>query len=508
MRRTNKVNTSDPTQAIHADIERERSNYLPEDEHVTDYRDYVNGKKLPQLTEDQSRILKGLIGKKAPENLARKVVSEARDRLRFLGWRSENAAVHEFLSNVYTLNKLKERQGKIHFDALRDGNHAVAVSWNNDKQRVEIFKEKWWDGKEGIFIAYGPADEPVYAVKDWIVEVEGQKGGDAIRRVIYWPDRIERYVSYDGGASFERFMLEEDRDPETLEAVWPIPWERLDGTPLGIPYVHFRNSGKGEDTYGSSELAGGVLELIDQVNDTHLVMSGAARVAGFPVVTATGVQLAPDPNDPDKVVQPEIAPGSLLYTPNPNAKFGQITAGDFEGISKVRHEKLNALSVSTATPLHSITGGDWPSGEALLRAEKPAEGKATTQKDTFENAWAEVGHKATELSNRFGSGPALDESIETARIESVFSPVERRDALSMSTIVNNLGDAISTQEKLRLMGYTDEQIKKIMAEKEAQADKDLERANLAFSRGVGAENNEEPGRGSETGEEDEEDEEE
>ncbi len=467
-------------QTIHLQIKRDRELQTDPLESVCDYRKYTKGEHGLVLTDGQRKILQGLLGKKFCENLARKVIAEARDRLKFMAWECEDTTLKKWLDDRYTKLKIAERSGKIHFDTLRDGNHAVAVNWDNTSKTVRVYREPWWDGNDGIFMGYDATDAMVYAVKDWVVNIVSENGsisGTAVRRVVWFEDRFERWISSDGGNSFSPFLLPGDN------GVWPQPWVKLDGTPLHIPYVHFKDSGQGEDTYGTSELHGGVLGLIDQVQDTHYVLSGAGRMNGYQIITATGIELAKDENE--KEIPPEIQAGLMLWSKSIDAKFGRIEPGDPEGIIKIRQTKLQALASSTATPLHAITGGDWPSGEALMRAEQPSVGKADTQAETLMNCWSAVGHKMTEIQNRFGSGPKLNEDLETAMVSCRFAPTERRDPLTRSIIVMNLGERISNQEGLRIMGYTDSQAAEIVKEKQAESREAAQTQAIAFSRGVG-----------------------
>jgi hypothetical protein len=477
-----------PDPGVHALINANRAGYLCADEQIKRYRDYAEGRHSLQLTEDQRKILAGLLENKRCENLARKIIAEARDRLRFEEWKCSNAAVADWLAGIYKKARLQDRQGKIHFDTLRDGDHGIAVNWDNAKKSVRVYREPWWDGTEGLFIGYDATDEATYAVKDWRVILP--EGGEAIRRIIWWDDRFERWISTDGGSSWEPYILPDDN------GVWPQPWVKIDGTPLHIPIVHFKNTGQGEDVYGASELAGGVLGLIDDVQDIHYCLSGSARLNGFPIITIAGVQLRPKAGGkPGETEEPKAGPGMILHSPSPDTKYGILQPGDPAGLIAIRREKLQAISVMTQTPVHSITGGDWPSGEALLRAEQPAAGKATTQRDTFETAWSTVGHRAVEIQNRFGAGPQLTEDVDTALIEARFADVERRDPLSQSIVVSNLGARISDREALRRMGYSKEEADTITDEKDAETKAAVESQQLLFSRGVGGRGTALPGKG-------------
>jgi hypothetical protein len=148
-------------------------------------------------------------------------------------------------------------------------------------------------------------------------------------------------------------------------------------------------------------------------------------------------------------------------------------------------KKLQRVAQISRTPLHAIKGGDWPSGEALLRAEQPAVGKAEVQIDSLQDAWTEVGHRWVEITNRFRPGSVLEEDFDAAPITATFDPPERRDLMSKAAIVNLVRDDVSEEERLRILGKSEEELEKIMKEKEAKADANAERQALMFSRGTG-----------------------
>lgn len=478
--RTDAVKPETPSQMIHEFIKRDRLNVTNPREGVADYRNFADGETGIELTDEMEEVLKGLLGYKACENLGHKIVAEARDRLTFEEWECADEAVKKFLDKLFTREKIQERQAQVHYDTLLDADHGLAVNWDNAKKRVRIYREPWWDGCEGLFIAYDSHDDPVYAVKDWNVQFYDETGavtGQGIRRVVYFDDRFERWVSTDAGMTWEPFPLPEDN------GVWPIPWLTMQGEPLGIPYVHFRNTGRGQGVYGKSELHGGVLGLIVQVQDLHYAMSGGARFNGFPVITAAGVTLEKDAEGKD--IPLEAYPGGILHTDNPQGKFGSIEAGDPSGLVTTRREKLHAISTTTQTPFHVIEGGEWPSGEALLRAEQPAVGKANSQVGSLKNCWSGVGHLAVKIQNRFGTEPELNEDIETALITARFASTERRDPLSKSVIVNNVKDVVSEQEARRLFGYTEKQAEDIGKEMEEERSSKAESDAIMFSRGIG-----------------------
>ena len=114
----------------------------------------------------------------------------------------------------------------------------------------------------------------------------------------------------------------------------------------------------------------------------------------------------------------------------------------------------------TRTPLHSITGGDWPSGEALLRSELPAINKARAQIKKLGSAWVEVAHRATEIANVFAN-TGMDED---AVISAVFAKPDQSSQLSMAAVVQTIAPYISADARLRLLDFSPAEIITIRAE--------------------------------------------
>ena len=226
---------------------------------IAKYRDYAKGKQMVTLTEKQMKILKNLLTHDFSDNVCKQIIAEAADRLKILSVNSTDKQVNDYLQALYLLLKIPDRQGDVHYGALRDGNYVVAVNWNNLRNKIAIHREKWWDGTSGVWIKYDDEDEVEYGVKDW-VEIDGK----TFRRLIWFPDRIERYTG--DGQSWEPYKLETD-------TAWPVPWTDMAGLPMGVAYTHFANANNIHENYGDSELAGGVLGFQDQLTDAQYAIS-------------------------------------------------------------------------------------------------------------------------------------------------------------------------------------------------------------------------------------------
>lgn len=424
----------------------------PDAHHVSTFRAYAKGKQRATLTHGQSRILRGLLGHLFCDNICQMVLSRVTARLtlaRFAvdGPATAAAAVEAYLQEWWTLNQLDRLSVAVQYATLRDGNHGVALDWRDG--RVVCTREPWWNGTRGVWVAYDELGRPEYALKEW-----------AQLRTIWYPDRIERYQADGQGWQPRRLA----GDP-----AWPVPWLDATGQPLGLPVVHFAafdrpNDGDDADDatpdYGMSLLDGGVLGLQDEINDVQRDISAAARFAGYQMLYGTGVQPAYDEAGNERPII--VEPGAFFRDPSPDAQFGTLPAGSLQELERTLTVKLQAVSRMTGVPQHLISG-DWPSGEALLRAEQSLIDKATTLATALGPAWASVAHKATRLANTFG-GAGLDEgSLLTA----VFAPADRRDPLTLALIAEKRAPYVSRRETLRTLGYSPQEQERILAEMDA-----------------------------------------
>lgn len=471
---------------IHDEIDEDRAGYHDEPELVKTFRDYAKGRHKLTLTDEQKEIVRGILQNRFSDNACHQVLAEASDRIIFLGWQSQDKAGQQWLTDLYTTSNIEDRSGEVHYDALRDSNTVLSPAFDPKSKRVVIYREEWWDGDNGIFIGYDNLDRPKYGVKEWWLS----RSKAIKRRLIWFDDRFERYISNNGGINWSPYALEPE--PNDLGEITPdaekkaapiVSWLKKNGkSPLHIPYVHFPNAGRGSGNYGVSELDGGVLGFQDQINETQYALSACGQMTAFQIIWATGVSLK-DPANPTQNIKVKLNPGSLLSSANKDARYGHIPAGSVTEILKVYDKKLARLAQMTRTPLHMITGGDWPSGEALLRAERPAVGKAKRQIKKFKSCYQTLGHRAIEIFNRFGEG-TLNEEAESAMITALMAPPQSYDLAALAAVISQVKDILSDEECLRKLDYSEDQIKTIMKEKEDRDRRRSENAAIAFSRGT------------------------
>lgn len=444
------IPATSPVQQLHQKIEHDRKVSLPEGaswEDVKTYRRYDRGIQGTTLSPSQQRMLRGLLGRNFADNVVHKIVFEHANRVTLLSFEVEDTAVKKHLDEFCIKNAMPDLSADADYAVVRDGNHALGLRWHDGQQRVIAGRERFWDGTNGVFFNYGDDGLLEYAVKEW--EFDGDK-----YRTVFWDDRIERYINRIG--TWERRQLPSDD-------TWPMPWVKRDGSPLHIPLVHLAGISDDDTKYGASIMAGGVLGLQDDINDIQRDITIAARMTAYQMYYATGVTSGDD----DDI---EVGPGMMLQNESPDAKYGVLAAGDLSQIIKGHDVKLQTISYNTATPLHLITGGNWPSGEALLRSEMPLNQSSERLVNSIQPSWTTFAHREVEIHNTFSSDPNLNEDV---MITAKFAPTDKKDEMALTEVESRKLDVLlklqslgfSTEYIMQKYGLTPSEVAKVMDQK-------------------------------------------
>jgi hypothetical protein len=338
--------------SVHEVIKVQRETYIRKPRKIQTYRDYAYGQHRIVLSPKQKIMLKHILGRNDDEefcdNVCGQIIFESRGRLKFTGWDCENKEVKDWLRDNYITSKLMDIQVDAHNSMLVDGNHAYSVNFDQRTNRIQVYQEEWWDGYQGLFIVYDMVRNPVFSVKDWL-----DTRLNIWRRVIWYPDRLERYAST--SSNFDQgLMINIPGDP--LEGGQPIPWLDSDGEPLGIPYIHLANGFKPAGPYGMSELSGGIIGIQDQINAAQWDLTGGSQMTAYQMYAATGVRFI---DDKGRRVHPEVGPGNFLHSPSDKARFNVLPAGDQSQLITVLNEKRSTAAVMSATPLFRMVGKEW-----------------------------------------------------------------------------------------------------------------------------------------------------
>ncbi len=358
------------------------------------YGDYYDGEHKTRLTDRARKFLQAS-GVPFCENFCDVVVDALAERLILLSFGHSALEDHEragedplvqTMSSWWERNRMDGKQGIVHTNTLVKGDGGIIVDFDNERRiprftwlRPEIFKP--------VYSAERP-DEMEYCSKVWNDRVDGRQ---VVRLNIYWPDHVDRYfkLSSDdashGKGGWAPFRRAGDEDAS-------LPWVTRIGEPLGIPVFHFRNKPLGR-ALGRSRVKM-VMPFQDEINKQVLDLNAILDNQGWPQQWVTGV--ASDNVSYKRVI------GDIWQATNQEAEFGQLDAADVDPVVNAIGETLSRMARKSRVPLHLLTGGDAPSGEALKSAEAGLVATAHDCQTNFGNTWEDAMHCALRLAAEFG----------------------------------------------------------------------------------------------------------
>lgn len=418
---------------------------------IQKYREYALGLQTNSLTEGQKQAMQGLLGCDFADNIVNLILTTNADAIQFNGWDVTSKPLQTYADDLYE-NEAIQITSDVHYSALRDGNTAVVVNYDKEINKVTLVHEQWYDGRTGVFVGYDSNRKKVYAVREWVDE-ENTK-----RRIIWLNNRVERYFMNNLGlwTPFTSLGLHHTEE-----------WVTVDGEPLSIPVIHFANRSRGSGVYGLSELHGGALAFQDQINAVQYDASICGRFTGFQQYYATGVPIKFD--EAGKPIAPRNAPGVWHVTDNEKALYGTLPAGDVDKLKSLYLMKVQSICRVTRTPLHFITGGDYPAGEAIFALEKPFTRKVKAQIKNFQKGWQDTLRIASSVENTFGQKKG-----KVTRCKALFENADKRDplteALAQKGIWEGAALAISAGIPLTVylkeIGWTDDKINMLKEEQD------------------------------------------
>lgn len=359
--------------------------------HVQQYRDFYAGAHDIRLTPRQETWL----GLNTPQirslaNICQLVVDVIAERLSVAGFDAADGRTADTLAGWWTDCDLDAYQDDVHLSALRDGDGFLLVEWDAAHGRPSFWQEPADDGYNGAGVVYSSERRvPLYGYKRWLVE-EGDDIG-AQRLNLYFPDRIERYVT-------GRLGIWTPYDEPGQGSV--SPWVDAAGQPLGVPVIHFPTNPNGND-YGTSELEV-VIPLQRVLTSLWLDLMAAADATGFQIVTLVG-----DTPDADMIA----APGAIWYARNPGSAWGVIAPADLSNlVEAIRHTTMTIAQVSRVPLTMFQDSRAVASAETIVASERGLIAKVADRAKSYGLAWRAAMRLAVRLHNAYGPRPALDEA--------------------------------------------------------------------------------------------------
>lgn len=435
------------------DVEQAIKQFRDRADAVTKSENYYNGEHELKFASEKFINTFGTLFKTFALNLCPAICDAVRDKLVISGYKVEDGAetkgdLPAELWKMWQNNRLDIVSGEIHKEATVSGD-AYAIVWVNDKQELTVYPNK----AANVTVIYDQESpgRVMYAAKQWRTTEK------KYRINLYYPDRIVRLVSKKQSEMLPDAKLFEEFAPDIAN-------------PYGmVPVFHFANNGE-IGGFGKSELAD-AMPLQDALNKTVLDMLVTMEFASYRQRWAAGIEIEYD--DEGKAKPPFTAGIEKLWiTETPDTKFGDFEVTDLEQFLKVKDSFKVDLAHVSGTPLYYFmqTGANFPSGEALKKAETRFINKVIDRQKTFGAVWADVMAFALTIENKGKAVRLFTEWEDPA-------PLSEKEDLENLLIKQDLG--VSDEQLLIEAGYGEDDIKKMM---QANADK-AEAAVKSFNAG-------------------------
>jgi hypothetical protein len=413
-------------------------------------------------------------------NLCPAVCDAVRDKLKIREFRVEQGGgdLAAEAWRIWQQNRMGKRSGEVHKEAVKNGD-AYVIVWPNAAGEVTIYPNK-----SGVCTVVYDEETPgrvLWAAKHW------KMPDKRVRLNLFYPDRIEKYISKGASENTlpeakEFIAYAEDRIQNTegrtgskkenhpvAEAATPLL--RKEGSfmipnPYGIvPVFHFANNAD-IGAAGQSELDA-AMPVQDALNKSVLDMLVAMEFASYRQRWAAGIEI--EYGDDGLPVPPfKAGVDHLWITENPEAKFGDFEAANLEQFLKVKDSFRLDMACVTGTPMYYFmqVSGDFPSGEALKKAESRFIAKVRDRQESFGQVWEDVMAFALAIE---GKQARLFADWEDP------APLSEKEKLENIVVKKELG--ISDAQALTEAGYGETDVERILGEKQASADRLIEAFN-------------------------------
>ena len=414
-------------------------------------REYADGEHRSSLTEEMRnllRIKKAELG--APFNLNHmdNIIQTVVDRLAVTAIESDNPDTTTWLSDVLNDNRFDGLQIDAHEAAVRDGDAYIMVSFDNG---VKMTLEDAFDGTSGIVMIYGADKQaPLLALKIWqettLVSATGsqRKTAKLITRVnAYFPDRVEKYVSYNNQSIYTL--------PETLDQ--DMSWTMITGDPIGIPIIHFKNRSAKNRNGGKSEIRDAI-PLQDAINRTLTSMIMSSELTSFPIRYSIGLK-PPTALTPGMWINAYIRDETNGAPKEPTEKqldwfksirFGTLEPGQIMPFIEQSKFAIEQMYTITRTPrTDGVDGG--ASGESLKQREIGLVGKVNRCHVSFGNAWENVAVMAWRVQSAYGNS----QPPEYSRMATRWQSAEIRNDTETVDNVLKIADRLDERTVLELL---------------------------------------------------------
>jgi hypothetical protein len=297
------------------------------------------------------------------QNWCAVVIDSVIDRLVLKGFTAKDKADTETLKAIFARNHIELDAYDAHQAALIT-HEAYLIAWKDEDGSPQL----WYNDPRLCHLFYR-SDNPKkkeFACKWWVDQGDGKT-----RLNLYYPDRIEHYISRAKNPQSDKSFIE---DPDNA---------REDNPYDTIPVFHLHMSRRGR----GSELTN-IVTLQDAVNKLLSDMMVASEFGSWMQRWAiTNADMTSIENSPTETwIIPPSANGDQPTS------VGQFEPQPLSGFLEAIDKLASSIAIISRTPKHYFYGaGTGISGEALLAMEAPLIKKVKQRQENFAVTWQEIG---------------------------------------------------------------------------------------------------------------------
>lgn len=417
------------------------------------FYDYYAGNHQLNFASDKFKNKFGARLQTLRENLCKTCVKAPVSRLEIINFLADKKNTENPAWKLWKKSKMPLHAGKVHREAFKTGD-AYVIVWTDKTGKARIYPQLasnitvWKDSETG---------EITKAAKLWL-------DGKFYKLTLYYPDRIEKYVSTVEGdtANFVPRQVPNEAFPLVHD--------------FGrVPVFHFTYDEELDDK-GNSILTD-VIPLNDTLNKSWADIIGAQEENMRRRRYVAGMQVEVD-EETNKKINPFKNDDDIFFAADSETKFGEFSDANITEMIAVKQEAVKDIALVSGIPpsyFNLEQTGSAISGEALRKIEARFTAIVQDAQRSFGETWAEVISFALDIQNE--NSDALE--IETQWTDA--SPVDESETLKNAQTKISLG--WSYDQVQRDYGLTDQQIEKMKQENAAREDAKMQREQKFFDAG-------------------------
>lgn len=450
---------------------------------VVEYREYYAGDHETHLSDRLKEFLGNDAQTKFRFNQCPVVIESLVDRLSLSGFepigiettpgeQSTTRGLIEFAAEIWENSRLDAVQDDVYRQAAIDQKSYLVLDIDPDGKiqfhQHDLYTDPTLGGSgEGVKLHRANArSAPMMASKRWSVR---DTNGDTVRHlVLYYPDRIERYVhrprrGSNGSGPYSEAGWEKDISLDgPLFDIWPQPWTDVNGTPLGIPVIEFVN--------GQASELHEIIPIQKALNKAYIDLIAAADLAGLGVLFAAGWVPTSDgkpitTDERGKVTSSneplKRAAGDIYFTENPDGKLERVAGEDLDRLIRVVDRHLNAIAQVSRTPITNFQlFGQIPSDATQRQLDAGLLAKVEARQRDYGNAFEDMIYLARRVAlgaPRYNGDGRIIYGLD-AYAGYNLNDTERISAIWQDAVVRNEKEHLETLQLKKELGVDSEQI--------------------------------------------------